>query len=100
MQDNTLKDKIAKGEPAIGAAISFSSPDLVDFCGFAGFEWIFIDAEHGPIGWTECLEMCRACESHGMSSIVRVAKLDHELIMTYLQTGVMGIAVPHINTAE
>ena len=100
MKHNILKDKIAKGEPTIGAAISFPSPNLVDFCGFAGFEWIFIDAEHGPIGWTECLEMCRACDSHGMSSIVRVAKLDHELIMTYLQTGVMGVAVPHVNTAE
>lgn len=100
MKHNILKDKIARGEPAIGAAIGFPSPDLVDFCGFAGFDWIFICAEHGPIGWMECLSMCRACDSHGMSSIVRVAKLDHELIMTYLQTGAMGVAVPHINTAE
>ena len=100
MRHNMLKDKISRGEPAIGAAIGFPSAGLVDFCGFAGFEWIFIDAEHGPIGWTECLAMCRACDSHGMSSIVRVAKLDHELIMTYLGTGVMGVAVPHINTAK
>jgi len=89
MKHNILKDKIAKGEPAIGAAISFPSPGLVDFCGFAGFEWIFIDAEHGPIGWTECLEMCRACDSHGMSSIVRVAKLDHELMALLYRTSIL-----------
>jgi 2-keto-3-deoxy-L-rhamnonate aldolase RhmA len=98
VKHNLLKDKIAKREPAIGAAIGFPSPDLVDFLGFAGFEWIFIDAEHGPIGWNECQAMCQVCDSHGMSSIVRVHKLDHELIMTYLQTGVMGVAVPHVNT--
>ena len=59
-----------------------------------------VDAEHGPIGWRECQTVCRACDAHGMSSVVRVPKLDHSLIAKYLETGVLGVAVPHINTAE
>ena len=100
MQQNTVKKKVLSGEPSIGAAIGFPSPELVEICGLLGFEWVFIDAEHGQIGWTECQAMCRACDALGMSSIVRVPKLDHALIMTYLQTGPLGVAVPHINTAE
>lgn len=100
MRHNAVKEKVLGGEPAIGAYIAFPSPELVEFCGFLGFEWIFIDAEHGPIGWSECQAMCRACDALGLSSVVRVPKLDHALIMTYLQTGPLGIAVPHINTAE
>lgn len=100
MRHNAVKEKVLRGEAAIGAAIKFPSPELVEFCGFLGFEWIFIDAEHGPIGWTECQAMCRACDALGLSPFVRVPKLDHALIMTYLQTGPLGIAVPHINTPE
>jgi 4-hydroxy-2-oxoheptanedioate aldolase len=95
-----MKEKVLRGEPAIGAAIGLPSPELVEFCGLMGFEWIFIDAEHGPIGWVECQAMCRACDTLGVSSIVRVPKLDHSLIAKYLETGVLGVAVPHINTAE
>jgi 2-keto-3-deoxy-L-rhamnonate aldolase RhmA len=35
-----------------------------------------------------------------MSSVVRVPKLDHSLIAKYLETGALGVAVPHVNTAE
>jgi len=44
--------------------------------------------------------MVRACEATGIIPIVRVPKNDHELIMGYLQTGAMGISVPHVNTKE
>ena len=80
--------------------ISFPSPELVELCGLMGFEWIFIDGEHGPIGWPECQAMTRACDAQGLSSMVRVPKLDHSLIAKYLETGAQGVAVPHINTAE
>ena len=100
MRHNAVKEKVLRGEPAIGAAIAFPSPELVEFCGLIGFEWIFIDAEHGPIDRAECQAMCRACDAVGLSSIVRVPKLDHSLIAKYLETGVLGVAVPHINTAE
>lgn len=100
MRKNSVKEKVLRGEPAIGASIGFPSPELVEFCAVIGFEWIFIDAEHGPIGWRECQAMVRACDVHGMSSMVRVPKLDRSTIAKYLETGVQGVAVPHINTAE
>ncbi len=100
MRPNTVKAQALRGEPAIGAVIPFPSPELVEFCGHLGFEYAFVDAEHGPIACFDCQALVRACDAVGMSSIVRVPKLDHELIMTFLQTGAQGIAVPHITTAE
>jgi 4-hydroxy-2-oxoheptanedioate aldolase len=95
-----LKDKIASGKPSIGASIAMASPDLVDFCGFLGFEWIIMDAESGPIRPSECLAICRVCEAHGMVPIVKVPRPDPEVIQAYLCTGARGIMVPHVNTAE
>jgi len=95
-----LKDKIASGKPSIGATVAMASPDLVDFCGFLGFEWIVMDAEAGPIGPSECLAICRVCESHQMVPIIKVPSPASEVIQAYLCTGVGGIVVPHISTAE
>lgn len=100
MQRNLVKEKVLRGEPAIGVVLGLPSPELVEFYGWLGFEYVFIDAEHGPIGFPECQAMTRACEARGLSSIVRVPKLDHSLIAKYLETGALGVAVPHINTAE
>ena len=75
-----LKDKIASGKPSIGATVAMASPDLVDFCGFLGFEWIVMDAEAGPIGPSECLAICRVCESHQMVPIIKVPSLASEVI--------------------
>jgi 4-hydroxy-2-oxoheptanedioate aldolase len=100
VRHNAIKEKAMRREPVIGAVIPFPSPELVEFCGYLGFEYAFIDAEHGPIGALECQTLVRACEATGMSSIVRVPQLDRELIMTFLQTGVQGIAAPHITTAQ
>ena len=95
-----LKDKIASGTPSIGASIQMASPDLVDFCGFLGFEWIIMDAESGPIRPSECLAICRVCEAHAMVPIVKVPGPDPQVIQSYLRTGAKGIVVPHVNTAE
>ena len=100
MRHNAVKAKVLRGEPAIGAELRIPSPELVEFYGLLGFEWICINAEHGPIDWVTCQAMCRACDARGLSSIVRVPTLDHSLIAKYLQTGALGLAVPHINTAE
>jgi 2-keto-3-deoxy-L-rhamnonate aldolase RhmA len=95
-----IKDKIANGKPSIGATIAMASPDLVDFCGFLGFEWIVMDAEAGPIGPSDCLAICRVCESHQMVPIIKVPRSEAEVIQAYLCTGAGGVVVPHVSTAE
>ncbi len=100
MRRNIVKEKVSRGEPAIGAMLQFPSPELVELYALMGFEWIFIDAEHGPLGYHECQMLVRACDAFGLFSLVRVPKLDHSLIAKYLETGAQGVAVPHIKSVE
>ncbi len=99
MIENRAKKKIAGGEPAYGVMLSWSSPDLVEFFGYLGFDWIFIDAEHGVIGRDACVELVRACNLTGMTPIVRVPDKSEGTILGYLETGALGVIVPHTNTA-
>ena len=100
MISNPLKEKLARGETAYGALVGWPGADMPEFLGFLGFDWIFIDAEHGTIGRESCEAMVRACNVAGVTPIVRVPANDRAMILGYLETGAMGIIVPHVNTAE
>jgi 2-keto-3-deoxy-L-rhamnonate aldolase RhmA len=99
MLDNPVKRMIKRGDPAFGVYISWPSPDLVEFCGHLGFDWVFIDAEHGCIGREMCADMVRACNLVGLVPIVRVPESNPGTILSYLETGALGIIVPHVNGA-
>ena len=100
MITNPLKEKLARGETAYGAIVGWPGADMPEFLGFLGFDWIFIDAEHGTIGRESCEAMVRACNVAGVTPIVRVPANDRATILGYLETGAMGIIVPHVNTAD
>jgi 4-hydroxy-2-oxoheptanedioate aldolase len=100
MTHNRVKEKVLNGGTSVGAVVPFASPELVEYLGWVGFEWVFIDGENGSIDWQSCQELVRACDAVGISSMVRVPKLDDALIANYLQTGTHGIAVPHVNTVQ
>lgn len=100
MLENRLKEKIARGETATGVLVAWPSPELVEFCGYLGFDWVFIDAEHGYIGRETCAAMVRACDVSGIVPLVRVPENNASTILGYLETGAMGVIVPHVSTAE
>jgi 4-hydroxy-2-oxoheptanedioate aldolase len=100
MIQNKFKEKIKAGQPVFGFYLGFQSPELVEFMGHAGFDYVFIDAEHFAFGLETTQALARAAELTGMTPIVRVAKNDPEVILGYLETGAFGIIVPHTNTLE
>jgi 4-hydroxy-2-oxoheptanedioate aldolase len=99
MLDNPVKKKIERGEAAYGIMVAWPSPDIIEFCGHLGFEYVFIDGEHGSIGRETCEALVRACNLVGMVPIVRVPENNPTTILSYLETGALGIIVPHVNTA-
>jgi 4-hydroxy-2-oxoheptanedioate aldolase len=98
MRKNDLKRKLAAGKPVYGAMVQYPDPDIVEMLGYAGFDWILIDAEHGSINENDCLDLVRACEITGMTSIVRPSANNPEMILRFLDRGAQGVQVPHINT--
>jgi 4-hydroxy-2-oxoheptanedioate aldolase len=97
---NPLKEKFAAGTPAIGVWVEMMNPELVEYCGFMGFDYAMIDGEHFPLDPRLCLELVRACEVSGMVPIVRVPSHDPSIILSYLETGCRGIYVPHVNSSS
>ncbi len=100
MRTNTTKAKLAEGEVVFGAIITRYSPDLVEIFGAIGFDFVMIDCEHGPMNLDQVEHMVRAAESFGITPIARIPNHEESTILRFLDRGLQGIIVPHINTGE
>ena len=96
---NRMKEKLLAGEPALGVSLMFSSPQIVEIVGGLGFDWVLLDCEHGSLT-TESVEvMAMAAAAAGITAVARPAVNGPEEILRLLDRGVMGVQIPHVNTA-
>lgn len=100
MKPNRMKEKIARGEAALGCSVMIPSPQVVEMLGFAGFDWVLIDCEHGSIGPADVELMAMACDAVGITPIARPKTNSASDIQSVMDRGAMGVQVPHVNTAE
>jgi 4-hydroxy-2-oxoheptanedioate aldolase len=100
MKPNRMKEKISRGEPALGCSVMFPSPQVVEMLGYAGFDWVLIDCEHGSIGPGDVELMAMAADAVGVTPIARPRTNSGSDIQQVMDRGAMGVQVPHVNTAE
>ncbi|MFE7083966.1 HpcH/HpaI aldolase/citrate lyase family protein [Priestia megaterium] len=96
---NLLKQRINDGEKVIGAFIGIYSPSIIEMLGYAGYDFVVIDDEHGAFSYSELENLIRTADSVGITPIVRVS-YDESSIQKALDRGAKGIQVPMVNTPE
>ncbi len=96
MRPNSLKAKLRAGQRVVGALITINSPELVETFGHLGYDFVFIDGQHGGLGVETARELIRAAELTGMTPLVRVRKNDAAEILEYLDQGAGGVIVPDV----
>lgn len=100
MRKNVTKEKLINGEVVIGTFVTFPSATIVEICGHAGFDFVILDAEHGPLTPGSCEDLVRAADVTGMTPIVRVTRNHPKDILRYLDIGALGVQIPMVRTAE
>jgi len=100
MRTNITKAKLAEGNVVFGAIISRYAPDLVELFGAIGYDFVMIDCEHGPMDLDQVEHMVRAAEVFDITPIARIPDHAESTILRYLDRGLQGIIVPHVNTLE
>lgn len=97
MRKNVIKEKIKAGQPVLGTFVNFYSPAVVEICGYAGVDFVILDAEHGAMDPQACEEMVRAADVVGITPVIRIAVNLQQNILRYLDTGALGVQMPMIN---
>ncbi|MBA7536066.1 5-keto-4-deoxy-D-glucarate aldolase [subsurface metagenome] len=98
MKKNYLKKALQDGKVVFGPFLKFTDPAVVEIMGFAGFDFVIIDEEHGPISMESAQNMIRAAESVNITPVIRVSNNDEALILRALDIGAQGIEIPQINS--
>jgi len=99
MLKNKLKEKLLSGQHAFGVSMMIPSPQVVEMVGRLGFDWVLLDCEHGTLSPETVELMVMAAELTGLTPIARPGTNSPEAILGLMDRGVMGIQVPHVNTA-
>jgi 4-hydroxy-2-oxoheptanedioate aldolase len=95
--DGRLPEMLRSGKPLRGLFNGLPSPAIVEMCGYAGFDFIILDNEHGSadLGVTE--HMLRAARASGIATVVRC--FEHDL-PRILDMGAGAVQVPMVQNAE
>ncbi len=100
MFKNRTKEKLAAGKVVWGVMSSDPSPYALEALGYAGFDWVLLDNEHGFVT-VAAIEGCvRACEITGMTPMVRPIITRPEFIRPFMDLGAHGVQVPQVDTVE
>jgi 2-dehydro-3-deoxyglucarate aldolase/4-hydroxy-2-oxoheptanedioate aldolase len=97
MRINQTRERLAKGETVFGCVVqAYRSPEICRTFAAAGFDYAFIDMEHGAFDLETVQDMIRAATDNGITPIVRVAELLYSLIARLLDAGAQGIILPRV----
>ena len=94
-----LKQRLKGDEALIGTMLTLPTPDIAELVSTAGFDWVFIDAEHSVLDYSQIQELLQGLRP-GCSGVVRVPLLDEIWIKKVLDLGPEGIIVPNVKSAE
>ena len=97
---DNLKKKIADGKLVKGVFITMSDPVTSEMAGYAGYDYVWIDAEHGPLDRQEVLHHIMAAQGAGAAAIVRVRTAEPSIMKSILDMGPDGVIFPFCNSAE
>ena len=59
MLENRTKAKLAAGESVFGCFVRTPEPQLIEYVGMLGWDFLVFDAEHGPLQPREVEDLCR-----------------------------------------
>jgi 2-dehydro-3-deoxyglucarate aldolase/4-hydroxy-2-oxoheptanedioate aldolase len=97
MRVNLTRERLLRGETAFGCALQcYRSPEVARTFAAAGFDYVFIDMEHGAYDLETVQDMIKASLESGITPIVRVAELLYSLAARLLDAGAQGIILPRV----
>jgi 2-keto-3-deoxy-L-rhamnonate aldolase RhmA len=96
-----LRKRVLSGECVYGTMIRQArDPGAPSIFAAAGYDFVFIDMEHGNYNMETVADLIRGAKSAGIATIIRVPHLETHFISRVLDAGAEGIMVPMTSTKE
>jgi 4-hydroxy-2-oxoheptanedioate aldolase len=100
MRENWVKRKLREGQASVGTWLNIDSTYTAELMAQAGFDWLVVDMEHGPLDLLLTGQMMQAIRTTQTIPLARVGWNDLILIQQTLDLGAYGLVVPMVNSAH
>jgi 2-keto-3-deoxy-L-rhamnonate aldolase RhmA len=94
----SFKTKLAGGARLLGTILTLPTPELAEIAVGAGFDWLFLDMEHGLLDVTAVQRMVQAAGA--CPCLIRVPANEPVWIKKAMDIGAAGLIYPNIKSAE
>jgi len=94
-----FRKRLKSGELLLGTLITIPAPEVAEIMAASGFDWLFVDTEHGAFNAQGALGILQAVD-HRCPCIVRIPSNEEVWIKKALDIGAAGIIAPGVNSAE
>ena len=88
--------KARAGRLPLGAVVTFADAAVTEVVAAAGFDFVWIDGEHGIIDRKQAQDHIIAAEARGLAALYRVPACDHTEIKRIIDLGPAGVIVPMV----
>jgi 4-hydroxy-2-oxoheptanedioate aldolase len=97
---DTLAARLAE-RPCFGVSCRLTrTSDIAAMLRDCGYDWMFLDLEHGPLSMDQITQTALAGVEAGVTPLVRMADAAPGPIHRVLSNGAMGVIVPHVDDPE
>lgn len=98
---NEMKRRIIAGERVASLNVNrWKSVDIAEIAALAGFEWLFMDLEHGALNEEMAGQIAMMALRTGVTPIARVGTDQWYQASRLLDAGCQGIVFPHVDDVE
>ncbi len=97
---NHLRRLLESGSPAYGTASALPSALAIEQVASAGFDYVFIDMQHGLSTFSDLPSLCMMAQKFATTPLVRVLFNDFSGAQRALDAGAEGIIFPLIDSAQ
>lgn len=95
----SFRKRLASGVPQVGLCVMYPSAGVVERIG-PDWDWVWLDGQHGQIGYADMLALVRACDLVQRPAFVRVPGHEAGPIGLALDMAATGVIVPCVDTPE
>src|SRR5258708_10030970 len=98
---NPARERLKKNEVALGCGVRLArTVEIAKVMAISGYDWLFIDMEHGSIDLDIACQMAVAALDAGIAPIPRVPSGEFSTATRLLDGGAAGIVIPHVDPAD
>lgn len=94
-----FRARLKAHETLIGTMVTLANGSTAEILAQLGFDWLFVDGEHGPLEAAELLTILQAVAGR-TPCLVRVPAAEEVAIKKVLDLGADGVIVPQVNTPD